>query len=257
MKRDNFLQSLCSKIKNVLFLGSLFFTIPIFLLVAYPIIYLPESWRFRSNWYYRCNSILSRTLLFFSGIKLNIYGQEYFETETNQQAIIVLNHQSCIDAWVSETLLGTKRRIIFSNNYSHIPFLGSMLKKMNIIVARTTARSSIEAINRAVTLAQKYESHVVIFPEGTRHTDGQIHTFYRGFVLMAEQLNLPVIPVFLHGFHKIIPKGSALFQTNKREVLVKIGQKLYFDTSQETREEFLEKVHNWFKLESCRVNQNN
>lgn len=257
MKTIFFSQSLRSKIKNVFFLGSLFFIVPIFVITAYPIIYLPESWRFRSNWYYLCNSMLARTLLFFSGIKLNICGKKYFEEKTSQQAIIVLNHQSCIDAWVSEALLGPKQRIMFSNNYSHIPLLGSMLKRMNIIVARTTARSSIEAIHRATELAKKYKSHIIIFPEGTRHTDGNVHTFYRGFTIMAEQLNLPVIPIFLHGFHKIIPKGAALFQTNKREVIVKIGEKFHFDTSKETREEFLEKVHNWFKLESCRVNQNN
>lgn len=226
-----------------------------FLIFAYPIIYFPASWRFRSRWYYRANYLLTQSLLFTSGIKLRITGQKNFDQATAQPAIIVLNHQSSIDAWVSETLLGSQPRIMFSNDYSKIPLFGTMLRRMHVVVSRATARSSQAALQQAIDLAQTYGNHIVIFPEGTRHTDGNIHTFYRGFTVLAEQLKRPVVPVFLHGFHKIIPKGSCSFSAEISEVIVHVGPAFHFTPSQETREEFLEKVRNWFTLESCRVNQ--
>ena len=255
MNTQNTYQSWYSIFANIRFFASLAIIVPIFFFFAYPIIYLPASWRFRSRWYYRSNSLLARALLFAAGIKLKIAGRELFDQATKEPSIIVLNHQSCIDAWVSEKLLGSQLRIMFSNDYSKIPLLGAMLRRMNIVVTRTTVRSSVEAINRAVNHAQTYGSHVVIFPEGTRHTDGNIHTFYRGFTILAEQLNRPIVPVFLHGFHKILPKGKCFFHTDTREVILRVGKSFHFDPSKETREEFLEKVHNWFTLESCRVNK--
>ena len=240
---------------NIRFFASLIIIVPVFFLFAYPVIYFPASWRFRSRWYYRTNNWLARSLLFSAGIKLRITGQELFDQATAQPSIIVLNHQSCIDAWVSEALLGSQPRIMFSNDYSKIPLLGAMLRRMHVVVSRVTARSSQAALNQAIDLARTYSPHVVLFPEGTRYTDGNIHTFYRGFTVLAEQLRRPVVPVLLHGFHKIIPKGSATFRTLKREVIVHVGPSFNFDPTQETREEFLEKVHNWFTLESYRVNQ--
>jgi 1-acyl-sn-glycerol-3-phosphate acyltransferase len=49
---------------------------------------------------------------------------------------------------------------------------------------------------------------VMIFPEGTRSEDGRIQRFHRGAFYLAEQLGLDILPVFIDGFGKVLPKTS-------------------------------------------------
>jgi long-chain acyl-CoA synthetase len=46
----------------------------------------------------------------------------------------------------------------------------------------------------------------VIFPEGTRTPDGEIHPFRPGVGMMAVRLGLPVVPVRLRGLFEVFPK---------------------------------------------------
>jgi 1-acyl-sn-glycerol-3-phosphate acyltransferase len=49
---------------------------------------------------------------------------------------------------------------------------------------------------------------VLLYPEGTRSTNGEIAPFHHGVTLMAQQAGVPVIPVYTEGLRAIMPKGQ-------------------------------------------------
>jgi 1-acyl-sn-glycerol-3-phosphate acyltransferase len=49
---------------------------------------------------------------------------------------------------------------------------------------------------------------VLIYPEGTRSTNGQLGSFHHGVALMATQAKVPVIPIYTHGLREVMPKGQ-------------------------------------------------
>ncbi len=49
---------------------------------------------------------------------------------------------------------------------------------------------------------------VLIYPEGTRSTTGELGGFHHGVALMAMQTNVPVIPIYSEGLRNIMPKGQ-------------------------------------------------
>ena len=63
------------------------------------------------------------------------------------------------------------------------------------------------ALNYAKTLLRQGES-VFLFPEGTRAAHGNLGQFKHGATLLAMQLGVPVVPVYLEGLEKIRPKGQ-------------------------------------------------
>ncbi len=65
---------------------------------------------------------------------------------------------------------------------------------------------------------------VLIFPEGTRSTTGEIGEFKSMVGQLALAQGVDVLPVFLNGTHAAMPKGSAL--PTKRDVGARIGPPL-------------------------------
>lgn len=52
---------------------------------------------------------------------------------------------------------------------------------------------------------------IIIFPEGTRRTDGQVGDFKAGLYHLARRFpGLPLVPVHLENLNRILPKGSLL-----------------------------------------------
>jgi 2-polyprenyl-3-methyl-5-hydroxy-6-metoxy-1,4-benzoquinol methylase len=78
-----------------------------------------------------------------------------------------------------------------------------------------------EGVDRLKARAQEGYS-IVIFPEGTRSTNGVINRFHKGAFYMAEALKLPIQPLLIHGASDAIPKGS--FYLNAGQLTLKFMQ---------------------------------
>ena len=83
----------------------------------------------------------------------------------------------------------------------------------------------------------------MIFPEGKRYIDGEIHNFYEGFAVAAKRLNRPVVPVLIKNLNKIFPPDSILIGYEKLEIV--IGKPFEYNIENST-EEFKNTVHEWF-----------
>ncbi|WP_244177846.1 lysophospholipid acyltransferase family protein [Streptomyces atriruber] len=51
---------------------------------------------------------------------------------------------------------------------------------------------------------------VVLFPEGTRGRDGELGSFHRGALVLAEHAGVPVVPVAIAGTDRLLPKHGRL-----------------------------------------------
>ncbi|MFF3395125.1 lysophospholipid acyltransferase family protein [Streptomyces sp. NPDC002669] len=59
---------------------------------------------------------------------------------------------------------------------------------------------------------------VVLFPEGTRGRDGELGSFHRGALVLAERAGVPVVPVGIAGTDRLLPKHGRL-----RPALVRVS----------------------------------
>jgi long-chain acyl-CoA synthetase len=77
---------------------------------------------------------------------------------------------------------------------------------------RASERQAAEVISEGRTL--------LIFPEGTRSTDGQLTEFKALVGHLALYYNVDILPVYIHGAHAAMPKGSKLPKARELEAFI-------------------------------------
>jgi long-chain acyl-CoA synthetase len=76
--------------------------------------------------------------------------------------------------------------------------------------------------------------NVLVFPEGKTTEEGNIMPFRGGIGLLAKQLNLPVVPIYLHGLFDLKQKEQIL--TRPGHVRATIGAPMRFTANQDAEE---------------------
>ena len=130
-------------------------------------------------------------------------------------AIIVANHNSHLDTMALIALFPVrllfKLRPIAAADY----FLKSRLMSwfslnvIGIIPVKRTKREDGDDPLAGVHQALDNRDIVILYPEGTRGEPEQMVDFKKGVSFVAERNpNVPVVPIFLHGTGKALPKGA-------------------------------------------------
>jgi 1-acyl-sn-glycerol-3-phosphate acyltransferase len=57
---------------------------------------------------------------------------------------------------------------------------------------------------------EQTQGTLILYPEGTRSPDGEMKKFKSGAALFASELGVPVVPAYIEGAHRILPKGRSM-----------------------------------------------
>jgi len=140
--------------------------------------------------------------------------------------ILVSNHVSFLDPVVLGVASFRKlnymaRHDLFSNRFSS--------KFMSLIRAFPVKRDSadLSALKEAMRCVRS-GGGLVLFPEGRRkETNGKTHQPQAGVGFLAAKLNVPVIPAFVKGTEKALPKGAKFL--NLAKISVRFGRQIQIE----------------------------
>ncbi len=159
----------------------------------------------------------ARLCLLYSGVRVDIYGQHHLQPK--QSYVIVANHLSQFDIFVLYGYLGMDFRWVMKHELRKVPVIGICCEKLgHIFINRSDSQAAIASLNAARARLSNGAS-VVFFPEGTRSRDGQLKPFKKGAFKMAQELQLPVLPVTLTGTFDILPPGTIRLQPGHQATL--------------------------------------
>jgi 1-acyl-sn-glycerol-3-phosphate acyltransferase len=147
-------------------------------------------------------------------LNVDVYGLE----KIKGPCVIVPNHDSVADII---TFLGVLPNFVFvAQRYVFfIPPLGIQARLSGYVQA-----SSSEGGTRVLEQCLRWLSRgmpLLMFPEGTRSPDGEVHRFRQGPFVVAQRAGVPVVPVSISGTRTIIRKGAGQF-TLRGRVIVKV-----------------------------------
>jgi len=140
---------------------------------------------------------------------LKIEGRE--KIDRSAVYVAVSNHQSIIDILVINSLFFHFKWVSKKENL-YIPFVGwNMVLNRYVILDRASRKSFIRMMKDCRRHIRQGSS-VMIFPEGTRSTDGNIRSFKDGAFRLAHQMNCPVLPVVLDGTGESLPRKGFIIR---------------------------------------------
>lgn len=138
----------------------------------------------------------------------NTIGEDF-----SRPAVIVANHQSHLDLICM--LQMTPKMVILTNDWVwRNPIYGAIIRYAEFYPVSNGYDFNIQKLRSLVDRGYS----ILVFPEGTRSIDGNIGRFHKGAFQMAQELNVDILPVFIHGASHVMPKNDIFLRKGQLTV---------------------------------------
>lgn len=173
----------------------------------------------------------------FPGAK-TIYENPSNET-FDKPALIICNHQSHLDLPV---LMSINPKLIFLTNdwvWNNF-FYGKIIHYAEFL----PVSAGMDVILPHLKNLKERGYSIVVFPEGTRSADCLILRFHQGAFLLAQELELDIVPMVLHGAGYYLPKKDFMFRKGEitLRIMPRIPNKKYIDLALRERASLFRKL---------------
>jgi long-chain acyl-CoA synthetase len=156
------------------------------------------------------------------GFRVTVTGEE--NIPLNQQTLVIANHCSHLDMGLVKFALGDYgdklSALAASDYFFDTPQKRAYFEEFTNLIP-VDRSGSLESSLRLAEQAIRQGRIVLVFPEGTRSVNGELQDFKHGVGYLQAKSGLGILPVYLKGTHRSLPKGS-MFPGN-RKLGAKIG----------------------------------
>ncbi|MCK4620777.1 MAG: 1-acyl-sn-glycerol-3-phosphate acyltransferase [Desulfuromonadales bacterium] len=158
------------------------------------------------NVVHRLGIFWGHSCLLLAGLRVQVKGSEHIPQD--RSVIYIINHQSNFDIPALYSGLPLQFRWLAKKELFDIPLFGPAMKRCGYIpIDRSDRRKAMHSMNDAAKRI-KAGSSVIIFPEGTRSSDGKLQEFKRGGFLIALKAQVPIVPVAIRGSFAVMSRDS-------------------------------------------------
>lgn len=135
--------------------------------------------------------------------------------KTNQSYIFVANHQGSFDIFLIYGFLGRNFKWMMKKSLRSIPFVGKACQSAgHIFVDKSGPKKIQETIEQARhTLIDG--TSLVVFPEGSRTFNGKMKPFKKGAFQLADELQLPIVPLTIDGSFEVLPRTGGFIRRHR------------------------------------------
>ncbi|MEO1272548.1 MAG: 1-acyl-sn-glycerol-3-phosphate acyltransferase, partial [Myxococcota bacterium] len=148
----------------------------------------------------------------------------------HSSAIVVANHSSHIDMGLVKHALKEwapdLATLAAADYFFDTPLKRTYFGQLTNLIPMERSGSLDHSMGQAVRAVEAGRP-LLLFPEGTRSVTGEVAPFRSGVGYLVMQTRQPVLPLFLKGTHRALPKGSVMPKRRKLEVL--IGEPIPFE----------------------------
>src|SRR6266700_3359287 len=187
-------------IRTILMLAFWAISLPIAALFCFPWVFIAGD----IGLLYRVGMWAAFTGVRLAGVKAQTVGLD--QLDRAKTYVFMSNHVSNIDPPLLLPLIPGRVSVKAKKELFNIPILGKAMRMASLVPVDRGNRDAGIAAVRAAAEVVKQGIYMTIFVEGHRSFDGKLLPFKKGPFYLAEQCQVPVVPITISGTHYAMPK---------------------------------------------------
>ena len=189
-------------IRTVLMLAFWAVSLPIAALLGFPWTYFTRDISF----FYRTCMWGAWTGVRIAGVRIEVVGLE--KLDPARTYIFMSNHISNLDPPITIPLIPRRTSVMVKKELFKYPILGETMRIGSLVpVDRGNRDAGIAAVREASKVI-KNGINMTIYIEGGRSFDGRLLPFKKGPFYLAEECQVPVVPITISGTERAMPKAT-------------------------------------------------
>lgn len=168
-------------------------------------------------WGYWPGKIWSHIVCNILLLPVRVEGRE--NLEPGKSYVFVANHQGAMDIFLIYGYLCRNFKWMMKQSLRKVPFVGVACAKAHHIFIDKSSPSKIEESFREAREILHDGMSLVVFPEGTRTSTGKVGRFKKGAFLIADELQLDVVPLTIDGSFQVLPRQKGMMNFVRRHTL--------------------------------------
>lgn len=184
-----------------------------------------------------CGHWWGRSLVYGTLLPVKVVGREHIKKDGTY--VLVANHQGCYDIFLVFGFINRKIRWMMKEPLRRILFVGKSCEKTGQVFIDNSSPGKVKkSYIQAKEILSKGGS-LMVFPEGSRTRTGKMGTFKRGAYLLADELQLPVVPITINGSFDVMPRNKDFHFANWHPLTLTIHEPIMPKTQGAENVEYL------------------
>lgn len=163
-------------------------------------------------------------------------------------AVIIVNHTSALDSLVVSMV--TPKIVFLVNDWVYnSPVFGKLVKALGFYPVSQGIENGVNPLKQKIDEGFS----LVVFPEATRSMDNAVKRFHKGAFYLAEEFDLDILPIYIHGNSEVLPKGDYIIYDGA--ITVVVGKRIAADNENfgKNYSERTKKINAYFREEFGKI----
>ena len=176
-------------------------------------------------WGYWPGHIWGKVITWAFLLPVKVEGRE--NIEEGHSYVFVANHQGQFDIFLIYGFLNRHFKWMMKYQLRKMPCVGYACEKSHQIFVDRRSPSKVKKTIDEARATLKDGMSLVIFPEGARTFTGHMGKFKKGAFFLADELQLPVVPLTMNGCVDVMPRTKDYHFINWHPLRLTIHQPIY------------------------------
>lgn len=176
-------------------------------------------------WGYYPGKWWSILLVRISLLPVKVEGKENLKPE--ESYVFCSNHQGAFDIFLIYGFLGRNFKWMMKQSLRKIPFVGKACESAGFIFVDRSGPKKIKHSYEVARDTLRDGMSLVVFPEGRRTETGKMSPYKRGAFMLANELQLPVVPLTINGSYEVMPRQKDFHFITRHSMRLTIHKPIY------------------------------
>ena len=155
-------------------------------------------------WGYYPGKLWARLIIRMFLLPVKVEGRE--NLEPGRSYVFVSNHQGAFDIFLIYGYLNRNFKWMMKRQLRNMPLVGKACEASHQIFVDKRGPARIRETYDKARDTLRGGMSVVVFPEGARSFTGHMGVFKRGAFMLADELQLDVVPITINGSFNVMPR---------------------------------------------------